>query len=42
MLGDSMIGTKLPALALNGREGQYQIRVPWFPWKASMTAANAS
>ncbi|MCK2218223.1 hypothetical protein MF672_031190 [Actinomadura sp. ATCC 31491] len=35
VLYDSLSGTELPNLALNGRKGHYRIRVhhAWFPWK---------
>ncbi|MGR6918040.1 hypothetical protein ACU635_27680 [[Actinomadura] parvosata] len=35
VLSDSLSGTELPNLALNGRKGHYRIRVhyAWFPWK---------
>ncbi|MFK4042933.1 hypothetical protein ACI2LC_44640 [Nonomuraea wenchangensis] len=35
VLYDSLSGTELPNLALNGRKGHYRIRVhyAWFPWR---------
>lgn len=35
VLADSLSGTELPDLSLNGRKGHYRIRVhhAWFPWK---------
>ncbi|MFC4009119.1 hypothetical protein ACFOY2_17940 [Nonomuraea purpurea] len=41
VLSDSLSGTELPDLSLNGRAGHYRIRVhhAWFPWKGEKQAA---
>ncbi|MBB4916413.1 hypothetical protein [Streptosporangium saharense] len=40
VLTDSLSGTTLPDLSLNGRSGRYRIRVhyAWFPWKGEEEA----
>lgn len=41
VLMDSLSGTELPDLSLDGRKGHYRIRVhyAWFPWKGEDTGA---